>query len=240
MVTGALYHTDVGIVLALLSNKPDKPHGVPKDIIGRTAKLGYVFYKKTIGTKSRIDLYLLEDGRDALEDLFKHKALKMTREVPIISSRNFEGYKLTEAGLEEKFQETIVNPKDRRSAEMFVRLFDLSEYRENHIPDVHNVLWSAAGQLELEPTNHVTPIEIPIKALIQLKRAITYDVLCYYDHKLKQREEKAAEKAREKAEEEAEKEREAAERASSFDFIDEVIAEAKKREEQEKEEQEET
>ncbi|MBW3010772.1 hypothetical protein KY326_00970 [Candidatus Woesearchaeota archaeon] len=238
MVTGALYHTDIGVVLALLSNKPDKPHGVPKDVKGRTAKLGYVFYKKTIGTKSRIDLYLLEDGKSAVEDI----SLTMTREVPIIDSDNFEGYKLTQQGLEEKFQETIINPNDIRPVELFIRFIYTSEYRENHIPDVHDVLWSVAGQLELKPTNHVTPIKVPSKVLKQLQYAIFYDVLCYYDYKLKQRADRAEEAAQIKADEEAEKKRaeeqEAADRANSFDFMGKLIDEAKERAEQEEQDKE--
>ncbi|MCK4670613.1 MAG: hypothetical protein KAT43_05415 [Nanoarchaeota archaeon] len=203
MVAGALYHTDLGIVLALLSNMPNKPHGVPKDATGRTAKLGHVFYKKTIGTKSRIDLYLLEDGRSAIEDI----SLTMTREIPVIRSEIFENYELTEKGLERKFQETLSKPDEEKSAEIMICFVNSPKYQETQIPDVHNVLWSAAGQLEVEPTNHVTPVEISEQVWTQVRRAVIYDVLRYYDHKIAQKAERAAEKRLKEIE-----------RKSTFDF----------------------
>lgn len=203
MVAGALYHTDVGVVLALLSNMPDKPHSVPKDVTGRTARLGHVFYKKTLGTRSRIDLYLLEDGRSAVDGV----SLTMTREVPVIRSTVFDSYELTPQGLEQKFREAVLDPEGKRSSEILIYFVASPEFCETQIPDVHNALWSAAGQLETAAPDGRAPVRIPGEAWEQLRRAITYDVFKYYDHKIAQKAERAEERRQKEME-----------RRSTFDF----------------------
>jgi hypothetical protein len=196
MVTGALYHTDIGVILALLSNMPDKPHSVPKDIKGRTARLGHAFYKKTIGNKSRIDIFLLEDGRSAVEDI----SLTITREVPAINSNQFCGYELNHESIEKKFKEVLSSPSEEKSAELYLHFETSPEYRKTQIPDVHDVLWVAAGQLDIKPTNHITPFKVPMQVWAQIGRAVIYDVLCYYDRKIAQKAERIAQKEKEKKE----------------------------------------